>query len=86
VSSRYYDESDFMVSDDLATMICESKQMQVDEMIALEASYADTDLWTVSSSSHLDGMQRKLEEWQANPDDKINSKGKSFIIYLFLLH
>jgi len=50
------------------TVICESKQLQVDEMFALQAMYADTpDVFTISEDSKLEDLQMALEEWQEDP-------------------
>ncbi|KAG7341250.1 ribonuclease Z [Nitzschia inconspicua] len=49
--------------------ICESKQMQLDELIALEAIYADTNALVVHSMDRMESLQHKLEEWQSDPDD-----------------
>lgn len=65
--------------EDIVNLICESKQLQVDEIIALQAIYADTDNLTISSdlSSGRDGddqletLQAMLEEWQLGPDQEI---------------
>jgi hypothetical protein len=73
-SSRHDDPSDAIVADDVVTMICESKQMQVDEIIALEAIYVDTDLFTVCGCSQLEELQRKLELWQEDPTDKLKQQ------------
>jgi len=51
-----------------ADVICESKQLQLDEILALEAIYADTDLLRVSATSQLDLLQERLDEWQSDPD------------------
>lgn len=48
--------------------ICESKQLQLDEVLALEAIYADQDVLQVAASSKLEELQEKLEIWQEDPD------------------
>ncbi len=56
-------------NDDLdPDMICESKQLQLDEVLALEAIYADQDVLQVAASSKLEELQEKLETLQENPD------------------
>jgi hypothetical protein len=59
--------------DDLAdaadpSVICESKQLQLDELLALHAIYADTpDVLTVAEDSQWDDLPIKLEQWQDDP-------------------
>ena len=65
--------------EDIVNLICESKQLQVDEIIALQAIYADTDNLTMSdlsSSGHdgndqLETLQAILEEWQLDPEEEV---------------
>ena len=54
---------------DRRNILCESKQLQVDEVLALEAIYADQDILKVSAASRLDELQEKLEAWQEDPDN-----------------
>ena len=70
---------------DILNLFCESKQLQVDEIIALQAIYADTDNLIISSSGRhddddddddddndqLETLQAMLEEWQLDPDQEI---------------
>ena len=60
------------------TEICESKQLQVDEMLALQAIYADTDNLimvdpssTDSSDQLLETLQVKLDEWQSDTNQEV---------------
>ncbi len=48
--------------------ICESKQLQLDEVLALEAIYADQDVLQVAASSRMQELQDNLETWQDDPD------------------
>jgi hypothetical protein len=48
--------------------VCESKQLQLDEVMALEAIYADMDVLRVSAVSEMEDLQEKLDEWQSDPD------------------
>ena len=53
-----------------------SKQLQVDEIIALRAIYACMDNLTISDSSgcgddQLETLQAMLEEWQLDPDQEM---------------
>lgn len=61
--------------EDTVNLICESKQLQVDEIIALQAIYADTENLTISSDrdgdDQLETLQAMLEEWQLGPDQEI---------------
>lgn len=51
--------------EDLLSLICESKQLQVDELIALQAIYADTpDILVVADDCRLEELQQHLEDWQ----------------------
>jgi len=50
-------------------MICESKQLQLDEVMALDAIYADMDTLKVSDQSRLEGLQAKVDDWQEDPDE-----------------
>lgn len=42
-------------------IVCECKQLQVDEILALEAIYADQDVLRVSAASKLEELQEKLD-------------------------
>lgn len=53
---------------DRRNLICESKQLQLDEILALEAIYGDTDLLRVSATSQQEALQEKIDEWQSDPD------------------
>jgi len=53
---------------DRRNLVCESKQLQLDEVLALEAIYADIDTLKVSEISQVQDLQAKLEDWQDNPD------------------
>ena len=48
--------------------VCESKQLQLDEVLALEAIYADQDVLKVAACSKIEELQEKLEAWQEDPD------------------
>ena len=54
--------------------ICESKQLQVDEIIALQAIYADMDVLTIPDACQFEELQSKLEEWQMDQDDEQRQK------------
>lgn len=55
-------------ADDDPSLICESKQLQVDEVIALQAIYADTpDVVVLADDCRLEELQEKLEAWQEDP-------------------
>lgn len=56
--------------EDIVNLTCESKQLQVDEIIALQAIYADTDNFR-GDDDKLETLQAILEEWQLNPDQEI---------------
>jgi hypothetical protein len=51
--------------------ICESKQLQMDELVALQAIYDETDTLSILDSSRLEELQQKMETWQMDPDDRI---------------
>lgn len=53
---------------DRMQMICECKQMQMDELTALEAIYADSDILVVNNSSRCDDLRTILDDWQMDPD------------------
>lgn len=49
-------------------IVCESKQLQVDELLALQAIYADTpDMLVVAIDSQWQDLQIKVEAWQDDP-------------------
>jgi RWD domain len=49
-------------------LVCESKQFQLDELLALQAIYADTpDILTVADDSQWEDLQTKMEAWQNDP-------------------
>lgn len=50
-------------------LICESKQLQLDEVLALDAIYADLDTLRVSESSQLEELQTKIDNWQLEDGD-----------------
>jgi hypothetical protein len=58
-------------NDDRRNILCESKQLQLDEVLALQAIYDDTETLKISDSSNLDELQIKLDDWQNDPDQKI---------------
>jgi hypothetical protein len=49
--------------------IAECKQLQLDELLALEAIYADTDTYLVNDACRLDDLRQLVEDWQDNDDD-----------------
>jgi hypothetical protein len=53
-------------SEDLSMiLLCESKQLQVDELLALQAIFADTpDILVVADDCRLEELQQNLEDWQ----------------------
>ena len=53
---------------DKRNTVCESKQLQLDEVMALEAIYADTDVLRLSAASRSEDLQEKLDNWQSDPD------------------
>lgn len=60
------------------TEICESKQLQMDEMLALQAIYDDTDNLIIvdpssadNSGQLLETLQVTLDEWLSDPDQVI---------------
>mmetsp|Transcript_24713 Transcript_24713/g.68222 ORF Transcript_24713/g.68222 Transcript_24713/m.68222 type:complete len:322 (-) Transcript_24713:108-1073(-) len=53
---------------DRKNLVCEAKQLQLDEVLALEAIYADTDILRVSETTQIEDLQSKLDNWQDDPD------------------
>jgi hypothetical protein len=53
---------------DRKNLLCESIQLQLDEVLALEAMYADTDVLRVSAGSRLDRLRGKVETWLEDED------------------
>ena len=69
--NSYIDSNDRkrIEDEDRRNLICESKQLQMDEVMALQAIYADTpDTLRVLETSVLDELQRKLDDWQMDTD------------------
>ena len=67
LSSSHKDDDDDDERGD-ATVICESKQLQLDELLALQAIYVDTpDVLTVAHESEWEDLQTHLERWQEDP-------------------
>jgi hypothetical protein len=62
------------VENDLEQMksICESKQLQLDEVLALDAIYADLDTLKVSEACRIQELQSKLDSWQMEDGDIID--------------
>ena len=54
-------------TDDIVA-VCHSKQLQLDEVMALEAIYADMDVLRVFAGSEMEELQEKIETWQEDPD------------------
>jgi len=52
--------------------ICESKQLQLDEVLALDAIYADMHTLKVSEACQLQELQSKLDSWQMEDGDIID--------------
>ena len=65
------DDDDNDDNDDRRNILCESKQLQLDEVLALHAIYDDTETIKISDASNLDELQIKLDDWQNDPDQKI---------------
>ena len=61
------DNNIMCTTDDFVT-VCHSKQLQLDEVMALEAIYADMDVLRVSAGSEMEELQEKIETWQEDPD------------------
>lgn len=62
---------------DYVQLICESKQMQLDEIIALQAIYADTDNLSLpdhnifsNSGSPLETLQATLDKWHLDQNNE----------------
>lgn len=58
---------------DLSEMkqIAECKQMQLDEIMALEAIFADTEEFLVSEASNLEDLREKIEEYQMDEEKEV---------------
>jgi hypothetical protein len=50
--------------------IAECKQLQLDELLALEAIYADTDTYLVNDACRLDDLRQLVEDWQDNDNNQ----------------
>ena len=66
--SNNHDENDL----EQMNSICESKQLQLDEVLALDAIYADMDKLKVSEACQLQELQSKLDSWQMEDGDIID--------------
>merc|ERR1712238_67931 len=62
------DDDDDDNDDDRRTLLCESKQFQLDEVLALQAIYVDTETLKISEASNLEELQNKLDDWKMDPD------------------
>eukprot|EP00536_Pseudo-nitzschia_multiseries_P007266 jgi/Psemu1/324683/estExt_fgenesh1_pg.C_1670041 len=58
-------------SHDRKNLVCEAKQLQLDEVLALEAIYADTDTLRVSEATQMQELQTKIGQWQDDPDQSV---------------
>ena len=67
-SNNNHDENDL----EQMTSICESKQLQLDEVLALDAIYADMDTLKVSEACQIQELQSKLDSWQMEDGDTID--------------
>ena len=52
--------------------ICESKELQLDEVLALDAIYADINTLKVSEACQIQELQSKLDSWQMEDGDTID--------------
>jgi hypothetical protein len=51
-------------------IICQCKEMQLSELMALEAIFADTEEYLVAASSELESLQEKMEAYQADEENE----------------
>lgn len=51
-------------------MICQCKEMQLSELMALEAIFADTEEYLLGKSSELESLQEKMEVYQADEENE----------------
>lgn len=51
-------------------VIARCKEMQLDEIMALEAIFADTDEFMTAASSNLDELRQKIEEYQMDEENE----------------
>lgn len=51
-------------------LCAECKQMQLDEVMALEAIFTDTDNFLVAEASNLDGLRDLMEEYQMDEENE----------------
>ena len=51
--------------------IAECKQIQLDEIVALEAIFTDTEEFLVSEASNLEDLRRKIEDYQMNEEKEL---------------
>jgi hypothetical protein len=51
-------------------MICQCKEMQLSELMALEAIFADTEEYLLSASSELESLQELMEAYQADEENE----------------
>eukprot|EP00545_Synedropsis_sp_CCMP1620_P001002 CAMPEP_0119014074 /NCGR_PEP_ID=MMETSP1176-20130426/9339_1 /TAXON_ID=265551 /ORGANISM="Synedropsis recta cf, Strain CCMP1620" /LENGTH=313 /DNA_ID=CAMNT_0006967211 /DNA_START=94 /DNA_END=1035 /DNA_ORIENTATION=+ len=64
--------SDITSSVDLSEMqqIVQCREMQLDEIMALEAIFVDTDEFLVAAESNADELRGKIEDWQADEENE----------------
>jgi hypothetical protein len=59
-----------------AMQIAQCREMQLDELAALEAMYAESDEYVVADDADIDGLRERIEQWQVHDgvgDDLVSS-------------
>ena len=63
-----------------ATQIAQCREMQLDELAALEAIYAESDEYVVADDADIDGLRERIEKWQVHDEGGVGDDLVSSIV------
>ena len=63
-----------------ATQIAQCREMQLDELAALEAIYAESDEYVVADDADIDGLRERIEQWQVHDEGGVGDDLVSSIV------
>ena len=63
-----------------ATQIAQCREMQLDELAALEAIYAESDEYVLADDADIDGLRERIEQWQGDGEGGVGDDLVSSIV------
>jgi len=63
-----------------ATQIAQCREMQLDEIAALEAIYAESDEYVLADDADIDGLRERIEQWQGDGEGGVGDDLVSSIV------